>query len=148
MFSSHAQDLCTSLLRLWGGNEFWKICKQTKSSEQQGKLWGYIYKCSQTSVPEDWRWRSSSNEIRIWKCHIFKKRRMAGWWEGGTGSFSSSPSICSLVGHSSWRATRTPCSALSRELILPQLREKASDPSLAKHTFPFPCTDTSPNKSH
>ena len=101
MFSSHAQDLCTSLLRLWGGNEFWKICKQTKSSEQQGKLRGYTYKCSQTSVPEDWRWRSSSNEIRIWKCHIFKKRRMAGWWEGGTGSFSSSPSICSLFGHSS-----------------------------------------------
>ena len=101
MFSSHAQDLCTSLLRLWGGNEFWKIYKQTKSSEQQGKLRGHTYKCSQTSVLEDWWWRSSSNEIRIWKCHIFKKRRMADWWEGWTGSFSSSSSICSLFGHSS-----------------------------------------------
>lgn len=47
-----------------------------------------------------------------------------------------------------WRSTLTPCSAFSLELILPQLRQKAIDPSLAKHTFTFTSTDISPNKSH
>lgn len=77
--------------------------------------------------------------------------RKEGWQAGEKEGRDLFPPRLASV-HSSvilpWRATCTPCSALSRELILPQLREKASDPSLAKHTFPFPCTDTSPNKSH
>ena len=77
--------------------------------------------------------------------------RKEGWQAGEKEGRDLFPPRLATV-HSSvilpWRATCTPCSALSQELILPQLREKASDPSLAKHTFPFPCTDTSPNKSH
>ena len=77
--------------------------------------------------------------------------RKEGWQTGGKDGWDLFPPHLASV-HSSvilpWRSTLTPCSALSQELILPQLREKASDPSLAKHTFPFPCTDISPNKSH